>query len=523
MAGYAIAKIYPEEGSYVEPGPGIAIRETSDAYRPRNPEETVLYGVVAGQLETFLARQRERDRLVPGFVERELRSFLECGILANGFLRLHCDTCRLDRVVPFSCKGRGFCPSCCGRRMADTAAHLVDRVFPQVPVRQWVLSLPVSLRYRLAYDAPLVRDVLQIFVRTVFASIRRRARIPAANRQARCGAVIFVQRFGDALNLNVHFHALVLDGIYVVGEKGELAFQHVAPPSDAEVTRVAERIRCLVSRLLERRGAGFQASPEEADTLRQREPLLADLYGASLTGRVASGPRAGCRIERVGGGADREALPLRSSLRCAAVSGFSVHANVRVPAHDHLRLERLARYAGRPPLSTERLSLLPDGRFLYRLKRRWSDGTSHMVFEPLELVERLAALVPPPRFNLVRYFGVLGPAARFRPLVVPESEDTAPPAHPGCPARPPITAEETGSDKKSKPRSRPRNYAWAQLMTRVFGFDVLKCPRCGTRMKILAAIHPPDAIEKILICLGLPSRPPPIASAIPDLDTLQGW
>jgi hypothetical protein len=92
--------------------------------------------------------------------------------------------------------------------MADTAAHLVDRVFPEVPVRQWVLSLPFALRYRLAHDAPLVSDVLQIFVRTIFASIRRRARIPASNRQARCGTVTFIQRFGDALNLNPRFHTL---------------------------------------------------------------------------------------------------------------------------------------------------------------------------------------------------------------------------------------------------------------------------------------------------------------------------
>jgi hypothetical protein len=85
--------------------------------------------------------------------------------------------------------------------MADTAAHLVDRVFPKVPVRQWVLSLPHALRYRLAYDASLVRDLLQIFVRAVFASLLSRAGIRASNRQARCGAVSFVQRFGDALNL----------------------------------------------------------------------------------------------------------------------------------------------------------------------------------------------------------------------------------------------------------------------------------------------------------------------------------
>ena len=182
--------------------PDLAIRESVGTYVPRDPAATVLYGVVAGKLEAFLARQRERDRLVPRFVERELRAFLDCGILARGFLRVHCDVCKLDRVVPFSCKGRAFCPSCGGRRMADTAAHLVDHVFPEVPVRQWVLSVPFALRYRLAYDSSLVRDVLQIFVRTIFASNRRRAGIPASNRQARCGAVAFIQRFSDALNLD---------------------------------------------------------------------------------------------------------------------------------------------------------------------------------------------------------------------------------------------------------------------------------------------------------------------------------
>jgi len=143
-------------GDFACPDHGLGVCEASWEYRPRRPEESVLYGVVAGNLETFLARQRERGRLVPRFVERELRAFLDCGILVRGFLRVHCDVCRLDRLVPYSCKHRGFCPSCGGRRMTDTAAHLVDHVFPEVPVRQWVLSLPFALRYRLAYDSSLV-------------------------------------------------------------------------------------------------------------------------------------------------------------------------------------------------------------------------------------------------------------------------------------------------------------------------------------------------------------------------------
>ena len=134
----------------------FVVCDSAAGYCPRNPEESILYGVVAEHLETFLDRQRRREHPVPRFVERELRSFLDCGILARGFLPVHCDDCGKDRVVPFSCKCRGFCASCGGRRMADTAAHLVDRVFPEVSVRQWVLSLPFVVRYRLAYNAPLV-------------------------------------------------------------------------------------------------------------------------------------------------------------------------------------------------------------------------------------------------------------------------------------------------------------------------------------------------------------------------------
>jgi len=151
---------------------------------------------------------------------------------------------------------------------------------------------------------------MQIFVRAVFASIRRRAGISASNRRARCGAVTFIQRFSDALNLDPHFHMLALDGIYVEGGRGELVFRHVCAPSNAEVTRVAASVQRSVERLMERRGLGPQADPGE-DALRHDEPLLAELYGASVSGRIATGPRAGRRVARVGHVVDVEdgALP----------------------------------------------------------------------------------------------------------------------------------------------------------------------------------------------------------------------
>src|SRR3989442_15131919 len=97
------------------------------------------------------------------------------------------DSCGHDRLVPFSCRRRGWCPSCGGRRMAETAAHLVDYVFPIVPVRQWVLSIPFALRYRLAYDSRLLSNTLNVFIRVVFAELRRRARDLLGLKSAQCG------------------------------------------------------------------------------------------------------------------------------------------------------------------------------------------------------------------------------------------------------------------------------------------------------------------------------------------------
>jgi hypothetical protein len=533
----------------------------SNTYVRRRPEESVLYSVVQMELETFLARAHARERPVPRFVERELRGFLRCGILAHGFVRVHCDDCGLDRVVAFSCKGRGFCPSCGGRRMADTAAHLVDRVLPEVPVRQWVLSLPFALRYRLAYDASLTSAVLGVFVRTVFASLRRRARRQWGVGRGQCGAVTFVQRFGDALNLNVHFHSLLLDGVYAAGPEGGLRFHPLAPPEDAEVERVVTQVVRRLARLLERRGLGSDADPTEADPLAEGEPLLAQIYGASVAGRIATGRRAGRRVVRVGDCIDPEDLPALEGERCASVSGVSLHANVAVPAQDRRRLERLCRYVARPPVATERLSRLGDGRLLYRLKHRWRDGTTHVVFEPQELVEKLAALVPPPRFHVVRYHGILGPCASERDRVVPATgtaEERVRPPGPkpsvDLPGEPPCTSaghgregfliREPGQPLREHDRSRAtpapddlqaplaapdepalrsRRLAWAELLRRVFAVDVLECPRCGARMRLLATIQAPDVTQAILDCLELPSRAPPTAAPVPDLDDAGEW
>ena len=319
-------------------------------YAPHSPEQTLLHRIVREQLEPFLVRARAREHPAPHFVEQELRAFLRCGILAHGFLRLHCDDCGHDRLVPFSCKRRGFCPSCGGRRMADTAAHLADRVFPVVPVRQWVLTLPYALRYRCAYDRELTSQVLRAFLRSLFAELRRRVRRHWGVRAEQCGAVTFLQRFGSAMNLNLHFHTLALDGAYVYPDAYEEAprFFVLPPPRGDEVARVLVGTARRLHRLLESR------SDEDEDALARDEPLLALLAAASLRTRIAAGPHTGEPWRRVGDRIDpgEPSDDPDASPRVPEQRGMSLHAAVAVPARDRCRLERLCRYVARPPLRT---------------------------------------------------------------------------------------------------------------------------------------------------------------------------
>ena len=323
--------------------------------------------------------------------------------------------------------------------MSDTASHLVDRVFPEVPVRQYVLSLPFALRIRLAFDQTLCSDVLRIFMQSVFSSLRQRARKTLTATWLHCGSVCFLQRSGGSINLNPHFHSLVLDGVYVSTLPYEPPrFTPLPAPSDEELTRITVSIARRVERLLVKKGLLGEHAATEPDPLEADESLLPQLYSASVQGRIASGPHAGQRLLRLGDRIDRDRVETISGPRCASVQGFSLHADVCVPGRDRRRLERLARYCARPPIASDRLSEAPDGRIVYRLRHRWRDGTTHVVFEPLDLLARLAALVPPPRANLVRYFGILAPCASWRDVVVRDRDEVsslAPPA-PSCPCEP---------------------------------------------------------------------------------------
>ena len=191
--------------------------------------------------------------------------------------------------------------------------------------------------------------------------------------------------------------------------------------------------------------------------------------------------------------------------RCAEAEGFSLHANVCVDGCDRPGLEKLCRYMARPAIATERLSLLPDGRVSYRLRRRWNDGTHTLVFTPLEFIEKLAALVPPPRAHLVSYHGVFGPNAAWRSEIVPHPTNNHRATRSCC-------GGEADPDGKEE-SGRSQRYTFAELLQRVFQIDILECPHCHGRRRMISMITDPPVIRAILECLHLATDPPPIHPA----------
>jgi hypothetical protein len=378
--------------------------------------------------------------------------------------------------------------------MTERAAHLIDHVLPRVPVRQWVLSLPFELRYRLAWDHKLCRAVLAVYTRALFGFYRKRARA-LGYRDGRTGTVTVIQRFGGALNLNVHFHTLAVDGVFVREPDGSLSFAAAKAPTDGEVEALLGVIRKRVLRLLVRRGLLCEEPSESLDE--PEAPPLHALYAASVRQRVAMGRRAGATVLRLGDAPTTKAAPPKRR-RQARLGGFDLHANTSVRAKSRPKLECLCRYLLRPPVAENRLSFSPDGTVRVRLKTPWRDGTSHIALEPQELLEKLAALIPRPYVNLIVYHGVLAPNAKWRREVVDFGRSKA--------------ASNPSSSTAGKVAG-ARNRTWAELMRRGLAIDVLECPDCGGRMRFVAAIMLSSAIRRILRHLGLLSDPVKLAPA----------
>jgi len=485
-------------------------------YQRHRPEQTLLYQIIEQHYPAFAEQLAAQGKALPGYVQREFEDYLKCGRLEHGFLRVRCELCHTEHLVAFSCKRRGFCPSCGARRMAESAALLVDEVFPEQPMRQWVLSFPFPLRFLFASRPEIMGRVLGIVYRAIAMHLIKKAGF--RKKTAQTGAVTLIQRFGGALNLNIHFHMLFLDGVYVDHPNGITRFRWVKAPTSQEVTQLAHTIAQRVGRFLERQGLLEQDAENSylASDAVDEDPM-AQLLGHSITYRIAIGPQAGRKVFSL------QTLPacdLEDHFGDAVgkVSGFSLHAGVSARAQERQKIERLCRYISRPAVSEKRLSLTPNGNIRYQLKTPYRDGTSHVIFEPLDFIARLAALVPRPRVNLTRFHGVFAPNSRHRALVTPAKRGKG--------------NRAKGSDEPQTPVERRASMSWSQRLKRVFNIDIETCSECGGTVKVIACIEDPVVIKKILSHLNekvasaepdqLPeSRAPPVY--VPGTGRQAGW
>ena len=466
-------------------------------YNPRHPERTLLYQTIAEHFETWheLASagqfDGQGDHHTPRpYVRQTFRKYLECGIFAHGFARAWCDDCGHDYFVAYSCKGRGVCPSCNTRRMVETAAHLCDHVFPRLPVRQWVLSVPKRLRYFMQRDGAVLNMVLRIFLRVIAQSLQSHSTGACQVDKAalHIGAIAFIHRFGSSLNQHVHFHVCVVDGV----------FEEVPGQGDADAQSSPP---------------GIVFHPASAIDETAVAQVQADLRRRILRAYVGRGLLESCDA--------KEMLAYQHS-------GFSVDAGVCIEADDRAALERLLRYCARPPFAMERLR--KEGTALvYRCAKQHSEPGSdkrgakadELHLTPQELIDRIAALVPPPRTHRHRYFGVLAPNSPHRAaavaLAAPAKQVVvqADPANisDGAPRAVPLGHSSPPTPDPVPPKRSKAHYLWAVLIARIYEVFPLLCPMCGGQMRLIAFITEGTQIRRILDHIGVDSEPPHISPA----------
>ena len=434
-------------------------------YQPRKAQASPLYRILQDWAEAFLARNSDPGeesaggRIAP-FVERSLRAFLECGVPRFGVVRFRCKSCGRSLFVPFSCKKRHACPNCDAKRSLLTTAHAVEDLLPQVPYRQWVLTLPKRLRFFVHRDPRLVGQISKILTAVLTSFYREQA---GSSPDAAPALLTFVQRFGSSINLHIHWHLVLSDGTFAL-ENGRLSFQQASPPSQEQVARLTQRLReGILSRLLKTR-----AIPEEtARELSQRER-----------------------------------------------SGFSLDASVFVDADDRAALGRLLSYCTRPAIAVNRLQYLPD---LERVRYRPIKGRDEILdWTPLEFLSRLTPIIPPPYLNLTRYAGALGPRSRLRPAVCAATQAGASTAELLGGWRPPLLPP--GVKALGRRLASASRRAWALCLARVFEVYPLLCSACGIEMRPVAAITLDSEITRLLVHLDIspdfpinkPARSPPL-------------
>ena len=382
----------------------------------------------------------------------------------------------------------------------EAATHLVDHVLPMAPYRQFVVTFPIPMRYWLHSNKVLFAKVYRIIIQEIHGYYKTKA-LASGIKDPRPGAISFTQLAGSALNLNPHLHILFCDGVFAGG--GEtFRFRNLEVITDQEVEKILTNISSKVVKLLKKQGyidhEGEMVNHPLSDSLFQDHESLAMATSSSIVGRIAFGPNAGKQVTRIGSGFGYyEEIPLAKGHRCFSINGFSLHANTSTNTLARDSLRKLVEYISRGPLSHERLEITKSGQVKLKLKTAYSDGTSHLLFTPGEFIEKLSAIIPPPKSHLVKWSGIFAPGSPYRKRVVLKPE-----------VKKGISPKSTCTED-----TRLRNSSWSKMLAKVFRIDVTQCQHCQGDMAILAAITNRSEVARYLKHLGIeheaPARAPP--------------
>lgn len=417
-----------------------------------SPYGTVCHFVVQHYFDGWLIYRRRLNRRIPKYVRRAFRLFLKCGDPNHGFSVLACPTRHYSRYVAFRCKGRGFCTYCLMIRQRTLAHQLVERVIGNVPVRHAVLCFPPALRFIIGYDKALLNGAFAVLAEAMFNHQRRQAaeRFNVPLKLIHPGCAEVAHRASASLVTNHHLHGIFPDGVFIEREGGTLEFCRLPRPSEAELAAIAHEACVAFCAVLKRRGF-WKTTFISTD---------------AVEGILTLPKRAGRPAKFFGQAAND------SEGGAASVGGayaFHLFVGNAIEVEERPQLQQLVDYILAPPFFDYQVSRGGHGNVVLQLKRARHNGTTHVEFTPFEFLDRLAELVPRPKANTVRYFGVYAPGARLRKQAVALRVGDAGPA------------------------------------TRVTGCGMV-CPICGKTLRIVAEVKggrgmpdgvPPDTPETL--------------------------
>ncbi len=337
------------------------------------------------------------------------------------------------------------------------SSRAAEALLPEVPYRQWVLVIPKRLRYFVHRDKRPPSEMSRILGEQLTKFYQERTKAPEDSAPAQ---IHVMQRFGSKVNLHVHIHAVVSDGVFGL-ENGILRFTPAPVLGPEEIAKLSRLIR--------------------------RKILL--------------------RMRRM------RAIPIEAFEELAArpLGGFSLDASVRIEYDDRPALERLLRYVMRPALSIKRMVYRQDiQKVRYYFKKGWplpgEDGKQMpLEWTPAEFLAKFARLIPPARIHLVRYFGALAPRSPLRQAVTRAArEKTNFPELCGGMAVSGVLAAEEGVLRPER-KAGGGAKSWAACMRRVFEINPISCPSCGGTMKAIASIEDDHEVGRVLVHLGMPA------------------